>query len=141
VSPFFLATLVDLFNRVQQLLRRQQIFFRVTWTNVQITDHPLFIDDYVRALGESSRLVIDAICLHHLAISVAQQRVIDLREIGKSFLRERRVGADAYDLGVFGLKLRIIVRTGRLQIFDSSRAEVEHVEVDQNVLPLETAEL
>jgi len=52
--------------------------------------------------------------LHDLAVTVAEKRVIDLGKIGKGFLGEWRVGADSNDLGILGLKGRIIVRTGRL---------------------------
>jgi hypothetical protein len=79
--------------------------------------------------------------LHRLGVTVAQQRVIDLGEIGESLLRKWRIGANAQDFSVLGLELRIVVRTGRLEILDSGRAEIKNVEVDQNVLALEAAQL
>jgi len=39
------------------------------------------------------------------------------------------------------LELRIVVRTGRLEILDSGRAEIENVKIYQNVFTFETAEL
>jgi hypothetical protein len=66
---------------------------------------------------------------------------MDLGEIRESLLREGRIGADAYDFGIFRLKLVVTVRTGRLQVLDSGRAEVEDIEVDENVFAFEAAEL
>lgn len=34
-----------------------------------------------------------------------------------------------------------MVRTGRLQVFNSGRAEIEHIEIDQNVFAYQTTEL
>jgi hypothetical protein len=52
--------------------------------------------------------------LHDFTVSIAQQRVNNLGEIGEGFLRKRRVGANPDDFGVLGLEKRIMVRTGRL---------------------------
>jgi len=37
--------------------------------------------------------------------------------------------------------LRIVVRTGRLEILDSGRTEIENVKVDQNVFALEATQV
>jgi len=73
---------------------------------------------------------------HGLAAVVAKQRVIDFGEVGKGFLGVGSVDADSQYFGVFCLELRIIVRTGRLQILDSGRAEIENVKIDQDIFPL-----
>jgi hypothetical protein len=79
-----------------------------------VTDHAFFIDDDVGAFCQTSPFVPNTEGLHHFAISIAQQRINDLGEIRKGFLRKRCVGTDADDFGVLGLEKRIMVRTGRL---------------------------
>jgi hypothetical protein len=55
-------------------------------------------------------------------------------------LRKWRVAADTDDFSVFGLEKCMVVRTGRLEILDSGRAEIEHVKVYENVFTLEAAQ-
>jgi hypothetical protein len=55
-------------------------------------------------------------------------------------LGEGSISANPNHFGVLGLERGIIVRTGRLQIFDSSWTKIEHVKVDQNVFPFQAAQ-
>jgi len=87
-----------------------------------------------------SRLVEHAEGRHGFSAVVAEQRVIDFSEVCKRFLGVGCVDADAQHFGVLRLELGIIVRTGRLQILDSGRTEIENVKIDQDILPLEAAQ-
>jgi hypothetical protein len=136
-----LLALVDFLYFGQQLFGGEQVLLAVGGPNVQVTDHAHFIDDDIGALGEAPLLIKDAEGRHRFAVAVAEKGIIDLGEVGKGLLRERRVGADPENLGILGLKLVILVRTGRLQIFDSCGAEIKNVEVDEDVFSLEAAEL
>jgi len=78
--------------------------------------------------------------LHDLAVPVAEQGINNFGKVGESFLGKGRVGADPDDLSVLGLKKSVMVRTGRLQVFNSGRAEIEHIEIDQNVFAYQTTE-
>ena len=77
--------------------------------------------------------------MHYFALSIAQQRVVNLSKVDEGFLRKYRVGADAQYFGVLGLKFGIVVRTGRLKALNSGRAKVEHVKIDENILTFEVA--
>jgi len=79
--------------------------------------------------------------LHHFAVSIAQKRVVDFSKINEGFLGKYRVGTNAQYFSVLGLKLRVVVRTGRLKALNSGWAEVEHVKIDQDILTLEAAKL
>lgn len=139
-SPFIrtvvdkLLAAVNLFDFTQQSFGREQILLGIRRPDTQITNHPLFIDNHVRALGQPSRLIIDAIGLHDLTIAIAQKRIVDLREVGKSLLRKGLIYANSKHLSVLCLEDRIVVRPGRLQVFNSGRTEIEHVKIDKNIL-------
>jgi hypothetical protein len=66
----------------------------------------------------------------------------DLRKIDEGLLRKNRIGAHTEYFCIFCLKLGIIfVRTGRSQLLDSSRAIVQHINIDKHVFPLKAAQL
>jgi hypothetical protein len=68
--------------------------------------------------------------------------MFDLREVDEGLLGKDGVRAYAEDFGIFRLKLAVIVvRTGRLKVLDSGRAEIEHVKIDQDIFPPQAAEL
>lgn len=133
--------MIDLLHRVQQLFRREQILFRVGRPDIVVFDHSFFIDDDVRPFGQTSGFVVNPEGLHDFAIAIAEQGIDDLGKVGEGFLGKRRIHADTDDFSVFCLEEREVVRTGRLQVLDSSGAEVEDVKVNQDVLAFEAAEL
>ena len=101
----------------------------------------MFIDDDVGPFGESSSFIINAERLHHFAVSIAQKRVVDFSKVNEGFLGKYRVGANAQYFSVLGLKLGVVVRTGRLKALNSGWTKVEHVKIDQNILTFEAAKL
>lgn len=125
----------------KQFFGREKILLAVARTDVKITNDSILIDDDIRPFGHPPRFIIDTERLHDFAVSVTQQRVCDFCEVGKGFLRERSVAAYSKDFSILGLKHRIIVRTGRLQILDSGRTKVQNVKVYKNILALKTAQL
>jgi len=79
--------------------------------------------------------------LHHFAISIAQKRVVNLGKVNEGPLGKYHVGTNAQYLGVLGLELGVVVRTGRLKTLNSGGAKVEHVKIDKNIFTLEAAKL
>ena len=57
------------------------------------------------------------------------------------FMRAFMIGADSQNFGILGLELLVIVRTGRLQVLDSCGSKVQDIEIDQNILSPQAAEL
>jgi len=101
-----------------------------------------FVDDDIGAFSKSSFLIPHAEGLHHFPIPIAQERVLDLREVDKGLLGEDRIGADAQNLGILCRELSVIVvRTGRLQLLDSGGAKVEDVKINEDIFPPQAAEL
>jgi hypothetical protein len=49
-------------------------------------------------------------------------------------LRKGLIYANSKHLSVLCLEDRIVVRPGRLQVFNSGRTEIEHVKIDKNIL-------
>lgn len=135
-----LVALVDFFYFVQQGVGWEEEFWVTAWQDLFETNDSVLVDNHVRSIRRSPLFFVHAVRLHHLAVPVAQKRVLDLDEIDECLLRKRRVGADSYDFGVLGGKLGIVlVRTGRLQVSDSARAEIQDVEINQDIFALEAA--
>ena len=106
------------------------------------THDAFLIYDDVRAFTEPSSLIPYTEGLHHLPIPVAEKRMFNLGEIDKGLLGEDRVGADPQNLGIFCLEFCVIVvRTGRLEMLNSGGAKVQDIEIDQNILSPQGAEL
>ena len=96
--------MIDFFDRIQKLLRTQQILFAVARPDVVIANHAFFIDDDVGSLRGSGRFVVNPVCLHDFTIAIAQQWKGDFGEIGEGFLGKCRVGADADYFGILRFK-------------------------------------
>jgi hypothetical protein len=144
VLPWILGLFhsIDFLDLVEQGFGRQQVLFAVRRPDVLITNHPLLIDNNVRPFRQSSIRIPNAESAHNLAIPIAQQRVLDFGEIHERFLRKDCVGADAENFGVFyGKFFVVVVRTGRREMFDSGRAIIQYIEVDQDVFPAQITEL
>ena len=91
------------------------------------------LDGRARPLGNDAGIALDRVD----AGEVAQQRGGQLLRVGKWFLRERIVGADAQDLDVYRLELFVVGLPGR-QIRGPDRIEVGAVELQEDdLLPTE----
>jgi len=140
-SSYLSTAFIDLFYLAQQCLRGEKVLFTIAGPDVQVTHDSLLVNNHIRALGYSSLLVKDAQGRHQLPIPIAEKRIVDLGEVGKGLLREWRIGADSQNFGILGLELLVIVRTGRLQVLDSCGSKVQDIEIDQNILSPQAAEL
>jgi hypothetical protein len=106
-----------------------------------VTHNAFFVDNEVRSTGYSLIFPVHAESFHHLSIGVAQKSVFDFGEINECLLRERGISANADDLGVLRRKLAIVlVRTGRLEVLDSSGAKIQCVKINENVLAFQAAQ-
>jgi hypothetical protein len=106
-----------------------------------VTHDAFLIDDEVSSIGDLPIFPIHAECLHHASIGIAEKSMFDFGEVDESLLRERGIGADAYNLGILSRKLAVVfVRTGRLKVRDSRGAEIQRVEIDENVLAFQAAQ-
>jgi hypothetical protein len=61
--------------------------------------------------------------------------VFNFGEIDEGLLGERSIGADPDHLSILCRELGVVVvRAGRLKMFDSCWAEVQDIEIDQDIL-------
>jgi len=145
ISPFGLVdssiAFVHFLDFVQQCFGREKIVRAVARPDIYITDHAILIDDHIGAFGLPSVLIKHAKIRHGFSAGVAKQWIVDLGEVSEGFLGKWRINAHAQYLSVFSLELRVVVRTGRLQVLDSRRAKIEHVKIDQNIFAFKAAQL
>ena len=81
--------------------------------NLLVTNDALLIDDKVRALRQLRLRVEHAVGFDRLQVGeIAHQGKVELEKVGERLLRKDRVGADADNLRVDLLELRIVIPTG-----------------------------
>lgn len=136
-APGFLLELLNF--RHERFIGNQRL---PSSQNVPVANDAVLIHNKVRASSDAPSGVQNAVGGDRLEIGiVADQREVELQEIGEGFLRERDIGADSDHFGVQLLELLVIVPTGR-KFPDSRGSKVQHVKLDEDAFrPLKAAQL